>query len=175
MREQTEPLTGAELLRLVEEVADELPEDDYRRSLIVVGGAALAWSDLRDATRDVDCLESLDETLTQAIEVIARRHDLAPRWMNDAASSFRPAGVELDRGTVVLDHPRLLVITAPLDQIFIMKILASRAADTDDIAALWPLTSFATPHEAAQAFRAAYPHEAEDPHLAAWLAGIVDE
>ncbi len=39
--------------------------------------------------------------------------------------------------------------------------------------ALWPRCSFETPDEAAVAYRAAYPHEEPDPHLADWLATII--
>jgi hypothetical protein len=73
----------------------------------------------------------------------------------------------------VLDHPRLLVLSAPLDQIFLMKLLAGRATDTDDLTGMWPLTSFRTPEDAADAFHAAYPHEEHDPNLATWIGSIV--
>lgn len=150
--DHSQPLDGATLLRYVEEVADELPDAGSRRRLVVVGGALLAWVDLRDATHDVDSAEPLDDVLRSAVEAVAARHDLAPGWINDNAAGFVPAGFDLEGAELVLDHPRLLVLGAPLDHVFLMKILAARATDTDDIRRLWPRTSFRTPAEAADAF-----------------------
>jgi hypothetical protein len=47
-----------------------------------------------------------------------------------------------------------------------MKLNASRAADTEDLIALWPLCSFGTPERAVDAFYEAYPYEERDPYLA---------
>ncbi len=66
-----------------------------------------------------------------------------------------------------------VVLGASFDQVFIMKVHAGRATDADDLEALWPRCSFETPDEAAVAYRAAYPHEEPDPHLADWLATII--
>lgn len=168
-----QPLDGATLLHYVGEVADELPDDGPRRRLVVVGGALLAWLELRHATRDVDNAEPLDEVLREAVASIADRHDLAPGWINDSAAGFVPLGFDLDDARVVLDHPRLLVLGAALDDVLLMKILAARAVDADDIRRLWPHTSFGSTEAAASAFHAAYPHEEPDPHLANWLEEVV--
>jgi hypothetical protein len=167
------PLDGATLLRYVGEVADELPDDGQQRRLIVVGGALLAWTDLRDTTHDIDSAERLDAEFCAAVEAVAARHDLAPRWINDSAAGFVPAGFDLEGALVVLDRPRLLVLGAPLDDVFLMKILAGRATDTDDIRRLWPRTSFETTAEAVDAFQTAYPHEEPDPYLGDWLERTV--
>lgn len=66
--EESQPLDGPTLLRYVNEVANELPDDDEHRRLVVVGGALLAWSELRDATRDIDCAEPLDQPLRSAFQ-----------------------------------------------------------------------------------------------------------
>ena len=168
-REESGPVDGPTLLVYVEEVADQLPDDGTQRRLVVVGGAFLAWNGLREATRDVDSAERLDEQLRAAVEVVAVRHSLAPGWINDAAARFLPTGFDLTDAQTVLDHPRLLVLGAPYDQVFLMKIFAGRAADTDDIRRLWPYTSYSTTSDAVEAFHAAYPHEEPDPHLRDWL------
>lgn len=54
-----------------------------------------------------------------------------------------------------------------------MKLNASRAADTDDIEALWPHCSYADPEGAVGAFYNAYPLEARDPFLADHLRTII--
>lgn len=162
-------LDGETLLAYVREVAAELPDDGQQRRIVVVGGALLAWLGLRESTRDVDSVERLDEVLVAAVEVVAGRHDLAPRWVNDAAAGYVPQGFDPARGEKIWASARLQVLGAPLDQVFLMKLLAGRAADTDDIRALWSRSGFASTDEAAAAFHEAYPFEEYDPHLARWL------
>lgn len=173
--DDSQPLDGPTLLRYVAEVADELPDDGHQRRLVVVGGALLAWTDLRDATRDVDSAERLDEELRMAVEAVAARHDLAPRWINDAAAQFLPCGFDSANANTILEHPRLVVLGAPLDDVFLMKVFAGRATDTEDLRRLWPQTNFGTAAEVTEAFYDAYPHEERDPHLSEWLQGIVGE
>jgi hypothetical protein len=65
------------------------------------------------------------------------------------------------------------VLGAPLDQVFLMKVHAGRATDAADLESLWPRCSFGTPDAAATAYRAAYPHEELDPHIADWIASVI--
>ncbi|MCP3938535.1 MAG: hypothetical protein GY708_24575 [Actinomycetia bacterium] len=173
MGEVHAPIDGPTLLGYVEEVADLLADDGAKRRLVVVGGALLAWYGLRDATRDVDSVERLDEALRTAAETVAARHDLSPGWINDSASQFLPAGFDLAGATILLDHPRLLVVGPAVDHVFVMKLFAGRAVDTDDLRQLWSHTSFETSTQAVAAFEAAYPHEDPDPHLAEWLNSVI--
>jgi hypothetical protein len=88
------PLDAAQIQRFLTEVADELPAGGPQRAVIVVGGALLALRGLRDATRDVDSIARLDETMKSAVARVASRHDLASRWLNDSAIAFTPATFE---------------------------------------------------------------------------------
>lgn len=72
--------------------------------------------------------------------------------VDDSAAAFLPATFELSDCEVLLDGPALHVLGAPFDQVFLMKLNASRAADTDDLVAIWPLGSFESPEAAAEAF-----------------------
>jgi hypothetical protein len=140
---------------------------------VVVGGALLAWQGLRDATSYVDSAERLDEEFCTAVEEVAFRHGLAPRWVNAAAAGFLPIGFDPMGGEVILDHPKLVVRGASLDEVLLMKIFAGRAADTDDIRRLWAMTTFTTTAELVDRYRSAYPHEPEDSNLGSWLEGIL--
>lgn len=80
------PLDAATISQYVTEVAEALPVAGDRHVVIVAGGALLAWRGLREATRDVDSIRRLDDELRAAIEKVARRHGLAPRWLNDSAA-----------------------------------------------------------------------------------------
>jgi hypothetical protein len=141
---------------------------------LVVGGALLAWHGLRATTRDVDSVERLDDELKAVVKQVAARHDLAPEWLNDAAAGYLPATFEIEKCDVLFDRPALLVLGAPMDQVFVMKMNASRAADTDDLETIWPRCSFESVEAAVEAFYEAYPHEERDPHLADHLRTIVD-
>lgn len=169
-----EPLLGAAAIeRYLDELAAELTDRGPKRIVIVVGGALLAWHGLRDATRDVDCATRLDPELADAVARVAQRHDLAPKWLNDAAAGFVPATFQPDQSETLLDSPTLRVLGAPFDQVFLMKLYASRAVDTDDLEALWPHCSFRSPEAAAEAFYDGYPLEDRDEFLAAHIRRIV--
>jgi Nucleotidyltransferase of unknown function (DUF6036) len=155
------------------EVATELDTSASRHTVVVVGGALLAWHGLRAATRDVDSVVRVDRELAAAVERVARRHDLAAKWLNDSARAFLPATFELDECDVLIDLPSLLVLGAPWNQMFIMKLNASRAVDTDDLVDIWPRCSFASFEEAIEAFYAAYPLEHRDEFLAEHVRRIV--
>lgn len=168
-------LLDAERIRqYVAEVAAELPDLARPLTIVLVGGAFMAWHDLRASTRDVDSASRLDTALVEAVERVAARHGLAPKWLNDAAAGFRPATLLDDECEVLVTSDRLRVLGAPYDQVFLMKLNASRAADTDDLVALWPLCSFGTPERAVDAFYEAYPHEERDPYLAQRIRAVVD-
>lgn len=167
------PLHAAEIAQYLAEVADELADTATQRTVIIVGGAMLALRGLRDATRDVDSVSRLDDDLAAAIARVAERHGLAPRWLNDSALPFLPATLREDHCDVLIDRTALRVLGASFDDVFIMKLYASRAADTDDMEALWPSCSFESPEAAAEAFHAAYPHLKPDLFLADQIARIV--
>jgi hypothetical protein len=167
-------LGAAAIERYLGEVADELTDQGPIHTIIVVGGALLAWHGLRDATRDVDTARSLDRQLADAVARVAVRHDLAPRWLNDSAAPFVPATLQEDACEVILVRNTLRVLGAPFDQVFLMKLYASRAVDTDDLEVLWPHCSFGSPEAAAAAFYDGYPLEHRDEFLADHIRNIVE-
>jgi hypothetical protein len=170
-----EPLSGDKIIALVTEVADELPARDPGHTIVIVGGSLLAWHGLRDTTADVDTIRRLDIELQQAVSRVAERHDLAPRWLNDSAAAFSPQTLDDSACEALLDHPKLLVLGAPYRAVFVMKLFAARVADHDDLVRLWPLCGFASPEEAADEMRAAFPAAPDDPHLARYVAEIARE
>ena len=167
-----EPLDAAHIKQYLTEVADTL-DDDQQRTLIIVGGALLAWYGLRDSTHDVDSVERIDTVLKSAVIRVAQRHDLAPAWRNDSAAAFIPWTFKSDECEMLLEHPKLVVLGMPWNQLFLMKLFASRAADTDDIEAIWPHCSFGSADAAVAAFYQAYPHAPHDEYLADHITRII--
>ena len=169
------PLDGQRIVQYLSEVADRLGLDGPEHTVIVVGGSLLALRDLRDlrqTTLDIDSVRRLDSELKTAVVAVAAEHGLAPRWLNDNAAMFKPATLRDGDCHLELRRGRLLVLGAPLDQVFLMKLYAGRAPDLDDLVNLWPHCGFASAQAAVDAFDAGYPHLDHDPHLIDHVAMI---
>src|SRR5262245_32876591 len=145
-----------------------------RTELVVVGGSYMALRGLRASTADVDTVSDLIVTVRDAVNVVARRRHLRPNWLNDYAKPFTPVGLPFDDCDVLYDHPALRLLGPPPDWIFLMKLYAGRAPDIDDLVALWPLSGFTSPDEAAKRFAAAYPHMPPDDDLIELLEDIAE-
>lgn len=156
------------------EVAEALPDTCDQYLVITVGGTLLAMLGYREATRDVDSVERLDDTLRSAVELVASHHGLSPRWLNDAAAGFLPQTFDADRCHVLIEHPRLRVLGAPLDQIFVMKLYAYRVVDIEDLTSIWADCEFESPEAAADLYHRAYPHVAFDEYLADEIRRLVE-
>ena len=139
MSEPAQLLTGGQILDLLRELADRLPASRPRPVLILVGGALLATAGLRDTTQDADSARRLTPEVQAAAADVALVHDLTASWLNAAAASYAPVTLREADCSVLLDHPRLQVLGAPLQQVFLMKMFANRPVDLPDLAAMWPV------------------------------------
>jgi len=162
------PLTGDRIRAYLIETADLLPKGEPQ-SIVVVGGSLLALLGLREATSDVDSLTHIGEALGTAASVIAERHDLTPRWLNDSAAAFRPRTFDDQACSVMIDHPQLRVLGAPLQQVFLMKLSAARTVDVADLRTIFGESGFDSPAQAAELFYQAYPHAERDEHLVEFI------
>ncbi|MGW7681997.1 DUF6036 family nucleotidyltransferase [Kribbella sp. NPDC054772] len=167
-------LGKAEILNHLAEVADELAREDLVCRLVVVGGSYLALHGLRESTADVDSLTRLTEDVKAVVRRVGERHGLRPTWLNDSAAMFMPAGLDLDECAVLYEHSHLTVLGPPPEQVFLMKLLAGRAPDHDDLTALWPRCGFADAQTAVDAYYVAYPFEEHDPHLVDYVQQIAE-
>jgi hypothetical protein len=172
------PLPGvlgkSEILDYLSEVADELADRGRSARLVVVGGSYLALHDLRESTMDVDTITRLEAELTAVIATVADRHDLRADWLNDNAAAFSPIGLRIEDCQLLFEHEYLTVLGPPAAQIFLMKLLAGRAPDHDDMVALWASCDFASAQAAVDAYYLAYPFEELDPYLVDYVQQIVD-
>lgn len=167
-------LGKSEILAYLGEVADELAIRRLSVSLVVVGGSYLALHDLRESTMDVDSITRLEDELAAVIRLIADRHDLRRDWLNDSAAPFAPSGLRVEDCEVLFQHEHLTVSGPPPGQVFLMKLLAGRAPDHDDMVALWGLCDFASAQAAVDAYYLAYPFEEPDSYLVDYVQQIVD-
>ena len=123
------PVLGkTEILNHLAEVADELTHRDV-----------------------VDSLTKLTDELKDVVRRVGERHGLRATWLNDSATMFAPDGLDLDDCELLYEHGNLTVLGPPPEQVFLMKLLASRAPDHDDMTMLWPRCRFADAQAAVDA------------------------
>jgi hypothetical protein len=163
----------SELEALFDELAVELERLATSADVVMVGGSWMLWHSRRASTRDIDSARRFDADLSSAIERVGARHDLPPRWLNDAATPYWPSGASYDDCEVVYERASLVVRTPSPEIIFVMKLYRADPQDREDLVTLWPLCSFASPAEALDAFTKAYPHAPDDEYLGDYIADIV--
>jgi hypothetical protein len=174
----SKPLTYPEIEAYLYEVADALGEDGENRIVVVVGGALLAYYQIRNTTTDVDSARPIDQDLAAAILEVAKRHGLDDDWVNPRGFPHRPLTLDENECEVMLEHRRLRVLAAPIDQVFLMKLDSDRTRDQMDLVLAWPATSYQSPEEVLDAFRAAYPPglpEGEYEYYLRMVEEIVEE
>lgn len=140
-------LDGDRIRAHLAEVAAALPVGRPPHRLILVGGSLLAWHGLR-GTRP-----------------LAQR----PRPALRAADASRAGLRSLGRPATALR-----ILGAPFDQVFLMKLYATRVrtSDVEDMVALWPRTGFAPADQAVELYYQAYPLAEVDPFLTAYVADL---
>lgn len=174
----SKPLTYREIEAYLYEVADALGEDGENRIVVVVGGALLAYYQIRNTTTDVDSARLIDQDLAAAVREVAERHSLDEDWLNPRGFPHRPLTLDENECEVMLERGRLKVLAAPVDQVFLMKLDSDRTRDQMDLVLAWPATSFESAEEVLDAFRAAYPPglpEGEYEYYLRMMEEIIEE
>lgn len=166
--------SGKQIRELVVEVADHLSPGKPQLTVLIVGGSLLAWHELRLGTEDVDSSIRIDAELKAAVQLVAEHHQLAVDWLNDHSAPWHPQTLRLDDCEVLVNHPRLRVLGAPLPFVFLMKLNRSQPQDVVDMITLWPLitATFPTARVVTDAFYAAFPLEEPDEHLGAQVIDL---
>jgi hypothetical protein len=167
-------LDRAAIVRLLDQLSEQLDRRGARADLFLVGGAAMALAyDARRATRDLDAVFAPTAVVREAAASVADDAGLAPDWLNDAVKAFLPGDDPAAR--TVYESSSLRVDVASPRYLLAMKLLAARAgADTDDIAALYRLSGLTTVEEGLDLVQAAYPGVTVPPKTQYLLAEIVE-
>jgi hypothetical protein len=120
-------LTRGVIVNALELLAHQLPSDEPRVDLIIVGGAAMVLLfSARDSTRDVDGFQldvAAKPRLAEAAAQVALALELPGDWLNDAAKGYVHG---LSIGPVLLDRPTLRVRSLSPIQLLAMKLSAWR-------------------------------------------------
>ncbi len=148
-----------DIVSLLADVATEAERREVVISLFLVGGAAmaLAYSSSR-ATKDLDGIfepKSVVNEIAAQVALQRPEYGLAADWLNDAAKSFMP-GPDPHASTL-FEWAALSVRIASPRYLFVMKALAGREVDEEDLRILYPLCRFQNVNQALDAVAAAYP------------------
>lgn len=171
----TDLLNRSQIDQYLRELAEILGDEGSPEVVIVVGGALLAHYEIREGTRDVDSARQFSEELKAAAAEVAERHQLTPDWLNARAAAFCPTTLDEADCDVLLEQGRLLVLAAPIDQVFLMKLYSARSTDHADLVLAWPHTSFETAEEVVAAYWRAFPEALEDAYLTDYVDDIIGQ
>lgn len=167
---------------LFDEVAREAARREVHVDLFLIGGAAMAvaYSQAR-ITDDIDGVFEPREVVIDIARVVGERHNLAETWLNDHAKAFLPEYRDANphladwppddpSATVHFDQPGLAVRVASPRYLFVLKALAARESDEEDLRVLWPLCQFKSATDGRAAILRAYP----DLPVKANVARLID-
>ena len=136
---------------------------------------ALAYATSR-STRDLDGIfepKAIVYEIARTVAAEVPELNLTPGWLNDAAKGFMPG--EDPNATVYFDAPGLSVRIASPRYLFVMKAIAARESDVDDLRILFRLCEFESADEAMDEVLAAYPTRAIKPNVQYLIEEIASE
>lgn len=170
MTTPSEDLDNESAKAAIVELANVIPASGPDIQLVVVGGMAMIWHGLRQASQDIDVALGLDRDLVQAAHTVQQRLDLPPGWLNASASGYAPH-IDINECHSIMRAGRITVFVPPVRVLFAMKVTSHREIDQADATALWPRCRFVDAAEARAYVQDRYPTA---PLSDATLAAISD-
>lgn len=172
MEHDDQPLLDRDrIVDLLHQVAEEAERRGVSAALFLVGGGAMAlgYTTAR-TTRDLDGVFEPKQVVYDIAAAVAADAGLAPDWLNDAVKAFLPG--EDSGATVIFERPGLRVSIASPRYLFVMKAIAGREADEEDLRALYALAGFGSASEALDTVERAYPTRPLSPAVQYLVEGI---
>ncbi|HEX5208091.1 MAG TPA: hypothetical protein VFW10_09910 [Steroidobacteraceae bacterium] len=119
-----QPLTRADIRRLLELLNEDLRQTDTQAEVFLVGGAVMCLAyDARPSTQDVDAVFRPVSSVRESAARVAVRANLDPHWLNDAVKGYLSEHADF-APFLELDHLRVMVAQA--EYLLAMKCLAMR-------------------------------------------------
>ena len=142
-------LTRRQLQDALERLAHHLHRRGVHGELYLFGGGAMVLAhNAREATMDLDtAIRRHHGPVIAEARVVAEELGLPFWWLNEQATSYLPAGQDIE-ATVVLDRPGLTVFAASPRHLLALKVRAARQNDIADIVVLAQLVGATTAKEA---------------------------
>lgn len=164
------------LLRLLADLEREAEVDGVRVELFVVGDAAMVLAyNLDRITGDLGAVFEPKSVVYRLAARVAEQSDLSidSEWLNDGVKGFMPGADP--NATVFLDRPHLSVSIASPRYMFVLKAMAARESDEDDLRVLYRLCEFASASEALDTVETAYPAHPIKPATQYLIEGIAHD
>ena len=164
----TSRLSASQIVDLLSEVEDRLPDRCESASIYVIGGAAMALRYYPDGherrmTDDIDAAFSPTPAVRRVVDEIARERGLPATWFNNEARGYLPPH-ETPEGEVLFARNGVEVFIAPARLLLAMKLRACRLGrDDEDIALLLRHCDISTIAEADELIAEAYDGEERIP------------
>lgn len=156
-----------DLLDLLDKFAAEAERRGVRIEMFVVGGGAMALAyNARRSTGDLDAVFEPKQIAYEIAERVAAeegRFDLPPDWLNDGVKAFLPG--DDPNAVVFYERAGLAVRVASPQYLFVLKAMAARESDEDDLRVLFPLCEFTSSDEALDLIETAYPRQVIKPNV----------
>lgn len=114
------------------------------------------------------------DAIPQAAAIVAEREGLADNWLSSSAAGFTYIFKKEPPTKLWRRFPGLNVSTAALEYVFVMKIMASRPKDKDDIDALTRKLGLTTPEDVLMLVKQYVPEEYVTPDLVEEIKGRFD-
>lgn len=119
-----QPLTRADIRRLLEALNGDLRRTDTHGEVFLVGGAVMCLAyGARKSTQDVDALFRPAALVREAAARVALSANLDPRWLNDAVKAYLSERADF-APFLELDHLRVMI--AQPEYLLAMKCLSMR-------------------------------------------------
>lgn len=119
-----QPLTRADIRRLLEMLNEDLRQTGTQGEIFLVGGAVMCLAyGARVSTQDVDALFQPVGLVREAAARVAARANLDPHWLNDAVKGYLSEKADF-APFIELDHLRVMI--AQPEYLLAMKCLAMR-------------------------------------------------
>lgn len=130
-------LTRRQLQDALERLAHHLHRRGIHAELYLFGGGAMVLAhNAREATMDLDtAIRRHHGPVMAEARVVAEELGLPFWWLNEQATSYLPAGADVE-ATVVLERPGLTVVAASPRHLLALKVRAARQSDIADIVVL---------------------------------------
>ncbi|MGH9154793.1 MAG: hypothetical protein ACRD1K_02815 [Acidimicrobiales bacterium] len=170
------PLLNRELLQeALERLAHHLDRRGVHAELYLFGGGAMVLAhNARDATMDLDAaIRRHHGSVVAEARVVAAELGLPSWWLNEQATSYLPAGPDLD-ASAVLDRPGLTVVAASPRHLLAMKVRAARQGDIADILVLSRVVGASSAAEVSRIATEVFGDEALSDRSRAVLADLDD-
>lgn len=142
-------LSRRQLLEALDRLAHHLYRRGVHAELYLFGGGAMVLAhNAREATMDLDtAIRQHHGPVLAEARVVAEELGLPIWWLNEQATSYLPAGPDVE-ATVVLQRPGLTVVAASPRHRLALKVRAARQSDVADIVVLARLVGATSAEEA---------------------------